>query len=74
MNFAPEQYVMRDQYFPRDMRTPALTAEFNQLAAYSALRLITLKVLVAQINIFLKQKNLLFPSSRAPVWWTFSFL
>lgn len=38
------QYVMRDHYFPRDMRAPVLSAEFNQLAAYAALRLVTLKV------------------------------
>ena len=41
---------MRDQYFPRDMRSPTLSVEFNQLAAYSALRLITLKVNTVQLN------------------------
>ena len=35
---------MRDYYFPRDMRAPVLSVEFNQLAAYAALRLVTLKV------------------------------
>ena len=38
------QYVMRDHYFPRDMRAPVLSAEYNQLAAYTALRMVTLKV------------------------------
>ena len=44
------QYVMRDHYFPRDMRAPVLSAEYNQLASYTALRLVTLKVRTARKN------------------------
>ncbi|KAJ6223606.1 hypothetical protein RDWZM_002151 [Blomia tropicalis] len=45
-------YVMRDYYFPRDMRTPVLSVEFNQLAAYTALRLVTLKSSTGVVDIF----------------------
>lgn len=41
---ANTKYLMRDHYFPRDMRTPAFPIEYNQLAAYVGLRLTTMKV------------------------------
>ncbi|UXI21466.1 FAS-associated factor 2-like [Sarcoptes scabiei] len=45
-------YLMRDHYFPRDMRTPAFPIEYNQLAAYVGLRLTTMKSSTGVIDIF----------------------
>lgn len=42
--FLIQQYLMRDHYFPRDMRMPIHSIEYNQLAAYVSLRLVSMKV------------------------------
>nr|XP_046914036.1 uncharacterized protein LOC124494810 [Dermatophagoides farinae] len=45
-------YLMRDHYFPRDMRIPLHSLEYNQLPAHVALRLTSMKSGTGVIDIF----------------------
>ena len=42
---------MRDHYFPKDMRIPMPGTEHDQMIAFAALRLATLKVCILTINV-----------------------